>query len=344
LAQNNMGILTPAELGRTWLGASSLCATSADEPELVVKGTFLEFQFKNAVSRPRSSSVGTVAIDAVEPAVSCTKPKCSWADAMDDDETVSTVSGGDRFTNSCSSEAGDQSEVEQAAEQQHSWVPVWQPFVPAQASQPTVAMNIAMLLQARKAALGSTVNQLAAAALQAEAGATYGRAQRPTKRVQAPVSVKPAEQANADAPQTTLMLRHVPVEFSRASLLKVLNEAFEGCYDFVYLPINFESGLGFGFAFINFSNPTDAERARQHFEGFTAWGVPCKESCETCWSDPYQGLAANIERYRNSPVMHESVPEEHKPLLFVGGRPASFPAPSRKIKAPRVVRRSSPHA
>ena len=32
------------------------------------------------------------------------------------------------------------------------------------------------------------------------------------------------------------------------------------------------------------------------------------------WSHPYQGLDAHIERYRNSPVMHEDVPDEYKPM------------------------------
>jgi hypothetical protein len=333
-----MAILTPYELGRVVLDGSDV----ANAPELVVRGTFLDFQFKNVESRPRSSSAGDVALNEFQPAVACVKPKSSWADEMDDDETLSTVSGGDRFTNSCSSEADDHSEAEHAAEQQHRWVPVWQPVVPVQAFQPTVPVNIAMLLQARKAAIGATVNQLAAAALQAEAGATQASAQKSSKRAQAAASAKTSE--HADTPRTTLMLRHVPVELSRASLLKVLNEAFEGCFDFVYLPIKFESGLGFGFAFINFTNSTDAERARQHFEGFTAWGVPCKKVCEPVWSDPHQGLSANIERYRNSSVMHESVPEEHKPLVFEGGRPTSFPAPDRKIEAPRVVRRGPPRA
>ena len=33
--------------------------------------------------------------------------------------------------------------------------------------------------------------------------------------------------------------------------------------------------------------------------------------CEVCWGNPLQGLGAHIVRYRNSPVMHQSVPDEY---------------------------------
>jgi hypothetical protein len=42
-----------------------------------------------------------------------------------------------------------------------------------------------------------------------------------------------------------------------------------------------------------------------------------------------------VERLRNSPVMHERVPEVYKPALFVNGLAVSFPAPTRRIRAPR---------
>merc|ERR1712224_824451 len=61
------------------------------------------------------------------------------------------------------------------------------------------------------------------------------------------------------------------------------------------------------------------------------------------WSDPYQGLAANIERYRNSPVMGSTVHEMYKPLLIVDGKVLPFPAPTKKLNPPRV-RRSSQYS
>lgn len=42
-----------------------------------------------------------------------------------------------------------------------------------------------------------------------------------------------------------------------------------------------------------------------------------------------------MERYRNSPVMHESVPDEYKPVILQNGLRVNFPEPS---KAPRPVK------
>jgi len=310
----------------------------AERFELIVKHTFLEFQMDKVALRRRSNTDSHVALEVRQP-VECLKTK-RWADEMDDDDTLSTVSGSDRPLTSCSSEhEGDEgmdAEIYQPATER--WAAPVLPMYPAMSG------NIAMALQAKKAALGATVSQLAAAALQAEVASSV-RSSRATKRAPAAVHAKPLQpMGSTESMKTTLMLRHVPSEFNRAMLLEILDKTFLGCYDFVYLPINFETSQGFGFAFINFTDGAQAERAREYFQGFSSWGVPCREACETCWSDPYQGLAANIERYRNSPVMHESVPSEHKPILFMSGRPAAFPAPTRRIKAPRLVRRSSPHA
>jgi hypothetical protein len=53
------------------------------------------------------------------------------------------------------------------------------------------------------------------------------------------------------------------------------------------------------------------------------------------WSDAMQGLDEHVERYRDCPVMHESIPDEFKPLLFKDGVRVPFPKPTKKIQAPR---------
>lgn len=52
-------------------------------------------------------------------------------------------------------------------------------------------------------------------------------------------------------------------------------------------------------------------------------------------SGPHQGREAHVERYRNSPVMHPSVPEPYKPIILQGGERIPFPAPTKMPKAPR---------
>jgi len=136
--------------------------------------------------------------------------------------------------------------------------------------------------------------------------------------------------------RTTLMLRNLPNDYNRSMLLSMLDEeGFAGKYDFVYLPIDFASGAGVGYAFINMVSHQDAERFRVHFTGFTRWAFPSRKVAEVAWSNPNQGLAVHIERYRNSTVMHPSVCDEYKPALFANGVRVPFPMPTRIIKAPQ---------
>merc|ERR1712178_54494 len=90
-------------------------------------------------------------------------------------------------------------------------------------------------------------------------------------------------------------------------------------YDVVSLPIDLKSEEVLGYAFINFKN----------------WSVPCDNVCEVRWSDNLQGYEAHIERYRNSPVMHDSVADKFKPALYKDGIRVAFPEPTKTIKPPR---------
>ncbi|CAE7618384.1 ML1 [Symbiodinium sp. CCMP2592] len=75
-------------------------------------------------------------------------------------------------------------------------------------------------------------------------------------------------------PPTTIMMRNIPSEFSGYMLLQLLNKhGFKGSYDLVYLPMDYHNKVGFGYAFINFVDATQAERFRYAFEGFHDWGV-----------------------------------------------------------------------
>jgi len=80
----------------------------------------------------------------------------------------------------------------------------------------------------------------------------------------------------------------------------------------------------------------------KHFQGFTSWPGPHTSTeeatslCEVSWGNPLQGYGAHIYRYRNSPVMHKDVPEEFKPVAFVNGIRIKFPAPTKRIRPPRL--------
>jgi len=118
----------------------------------------------------------------------------------------------------------------------------------------------------------------------------------------------------------------------------LISEGFEGRYNFVYHPVDFRSSAGLGYAFVNLVSFADAEEFRQHFIDFNRWPVASDKVCEPTWST-LQGLQAHINRYTNSPVMHESIPEEQKPALFIGGQKVPLPAPTKTIKTPRHFHR-----
>merc|ERR1712032_507740 len=110
--------------------------------------------------------------------------------------------------------------------------------------------------------------------------------------------------------RTTLMFRNLPNNYNRSTLLQMLDSE-------------------------------DAKKAKSSFQGFARWRVPSRKTCDVVWSGPVQGLQAHTERYRNSPVMHDSVPDEYKPAVFVDGIRVAFPAPTKRIRPPRVRRNSA---
>lgn len=137
---------------------------------------------------------------------------------------------------------------------------------------------------------------------------------------------------------TTVMLRNLPNQYTRDMLKDLLeSEGFAEKFTFLYVPTDFKTHVGLGYAFVDLISQTEAQRVRQHFEDFSNWAVKSDKVCTVSWSHPdQQGCAAHVARYRNSPVMHESIPDAWKPALFSGGVRARFPAPTRRLRMPRV--------
>jgi len=137
--------------------------------------------------------------------------------------------------------------------------------------------------------------------------------------------------------RTTVMIRNMPNNYTRAMLLEMINsKGFRGQYDFVYMPVDFVTEVALGYAFINFHKPEQAESFWNTFDGYTDWVIPSRKICTMSWGDPHQGLWPNVERYRNSPVMHERVPDVYKPVLYMDGVRVPFPMPTKKLRAPRI--------
>jgi hypothetical protein len=145
------------------------------------------------------------------------------------------------------------------------------------------------------------------------------------------------EQYPKEVPRTTVMVRNIPNNYTRDMFISMLNsEGFQGLYDFAYLPIDFRSRAALGYAFVNLTDTKTVEKFWEVFNSYTRWVIPTRKVGYVTWCGPHQGLEAHVERYRNSPVMHEAIPDEFKPIVLKDGKRASFPLPTRAIRAPRL--------
>lgn len=136
--------------------------------------------------------------------------------------------------------------------------------------------------------------------------------------------------------RTTVMMRNIPNNITRDKLIKLINdEGFQGDYNLLYLPVDLKNRVGLGYAFINFVGNEQAQNFSKHFTDFSNWNMESEKVCEVKWSDALQGLEEHVERYRDCPVMHESIPDEFKPVLFKDGERVPFPEPTKRIRAPR---------
>lgn len=156
-----------------------------------------------------------------------------------------------------------------------------------------------------------------------------------TPVVSMPVQTSAALETVDDSQQTTIIIRNLPKECTRDAMIQVLqSEGFAGSYDMVHVPVGFQDLTGLGHALINFTDPAIAQGALQHFDGFSGLSSG-EELCQAGWSN-VQGLSAHVKRYRDSPMMHDSIPDRFKPAMFQEGIQVPFPEPTKQLKAPRI--------
>lgn len=174
--------------------------------------------------------------------------------------------------------------------------------------------------------------------IQSKLGDAAGEDVFPAQGVQAaqysmPLQGEPRHTTHDD--RTTVMLKNIPNNYTRNMFLEMLDEhGFVGLYDFVYLPCDFHRDANLGYAFVNVIDDGTVTSLWKTFDGFSNWALPTAKVCQVSWSGPHQGLEAHVERYRNSPVMHKSVRDQYKPMIFNEGVRQPFPPPTKRVKAP----------
>lgn len=145
----------------------------------------------------------------------------------------------------------------------------------------------------------------------------------------------PSPQTAAHSPMpasdgnTTVMLRNIPVKYNRDAVLQDMdNRGFAGLYDFLYLPIDFQTGNTVGYAFINFVDSESTARFRSNYDGLQL----SPDSAKICQVGlaKAQGKAQNVEQYRNSSVM--AMEDRFRPVMFENGVRVPLPPPTRMLK------------
>jgi len=137
--------------------------------------------------------------------------------------------------------------------------------------------------------------------------------------------------------RTTMMLRNIPNKYTQSGLLAIFDEQFAKQYDFFYLPIDFKNRCNVGYCFVNFTTPAHARRFLNTFHNFKLKAYNSPKVCEVNYAR-VQGLTANVQVYRNSPV--NGIPiKQYRPLLFKDGQEIPFPGPDAALGpvAPSVM-------
>jgi RNA recognition motif-containing protein len=139
--------------------------------------------------------------------------------------------------------------------------------------------------------------------------------------------------AKQDETRTTVMVRNIPTSLSQTDFVtELMARGYRGLFRFVYMPMNLRSNGSFGYAFVDFCSPAFALQLMEQLELLEDED----KDWRAVWSRT-QGITANVEFYRNSPLMHETIPEDCKPALYdEHGVQVPFPAPTKYISKPRI--------
>lgn len=111
---------------------------------------------------------------------------------------------------------------------------------------------------------------------------------------------------NIEPNRTTVMVRNIPNRYTKEMMMTEINRDFQDCYDFFYLPIDFERGANIGYAFVNF---VDARYIRDFYLAFhgSKWrDFNSDKVCEVSYAR-IQGLAACNEHFKHSSLMKQTV-------------------------------------
>mmetsp|Transcript_35297 Transcript_35297/g.76935 ORF Transcript_35297/g.76935 Transcript_35297/m.76935 type:complete len:740 (-) Transcript_35297:134-2353(-) len=127
---------------------------------------------------------------------------------------------------------------------------------------------------------------------------------------------------------TTVMLRNIPNRYTRDMLAERLDAGYKAQYDFVYLPIDFNSKCNVGYAFINFRTPAIAAKFMQEFHGAKTKhalpGFSSSKVCEVSYAR-VQGRDNNMDNLRDEKFIEKLMERPEWQPLFIDDQGVEVP-------------------
>lgn len=133
---------------------------------------------------------------------------------------------------------------------------------------------------------------------------------------------------NFDTPKevTTLMVRNLPLTTKQSDLLEELKRGgFNGLFDFLYMPCDFTSSEGRGFAFINFLTPAAAGMLVGAWHRSRRFGIKLHDQALSISPASLQGFEANVRKW-DIPRMRRIRNPHLKPYMVMRAGTADGPA------------------
>jgi hypothetical protein len=104
--------------------------------------------------------------------------------------------------------------------------------------------------------------------------------------------------ADKEQPITTLMVRNLPEEVTQVVLIKELHRCgFKGAYDYIYLPVCFNTYRNNGFGFINFVDPSGAAALIDQWHLQHRFGASESQPALNVSAAVTQGFKANLLKW-----------------------------------------------
>jgi RNA recognition motif 2 len=114
------------------------------------------------------------------------------------------------------------------------------------------------------------------------------------------------------------MIKNIPNKYTQKMLIDLLNEHHFGCYDFVYLRMDFKNKCNVGYAFVNLIDPLCIVSFYNKINQ-RGWKRFSSNKIAQLTYASIQGLENLKKKFRKSSVMQEQ--ESYRPKLFYSEGP-----------------------